>query len=57
MALAAAVLVFGAILFGGPPAVGYALALYLFPSGNLPELILLGVLLVWSGGLFLFLSR
>jgi hypothetical protein len=57
MAYGAVVVTFGAILFGGPPLVGYGLALYFFTSENLPELILLGILLLWSGGLFLLLSR
>jgi hypothetical protein len=57
MAFGALALTFGAILFGGPPIVGYGLALHFFPSGNAPELILLGILLVWSGGLFLLPSR
>ena len=51
------VLTFGAMLFGGPPLVVYGLALYLVPSGYMPELVLVGSIAVWGIGLFLLLTR
>jgi len=54
---ATVVWVFGAFLFGGPPLLVYGLALYLMPSGFVPELILAGSAAAWIVGLYLYLTR
>lgn len=57
VALATVVSAFGAFLFGGPPLVVYGLALYIIPSGFVPELILGGAVAGWGVGLYLYGSR
>ena len=48
---------FCALLFGGPPLIGYGLALYFVPSESVPELILLGALTVWGAAMVLLLRH
>ena len=57
IAIATAVWLFGAFLIGGPPLAVYGLALYLMPSGFVPEVILAGSAAGWGVGLFLYGSR
>ena len=57
IAIATAVWLFGAFLIGGPPLVVYGLALYIMPSGFVPELILGGSAAAWIAGLYLYGSR
>ena len=57
IAIATAVWLFGAFLVGGPPLAVYGLALYIMPSGFVPELILGGSAAAWIAGLYLYGSR
>jgi hypothetical protein len=57
IAFATIVWSFGALLFGGPPLILYGLALFLMPSGFVPELILAGSAAAWVAGLCLYLTR
>jgi hypothetical protein len=56
IAIATAVWAFSAFLFGGPPLAVYGLALYIMPSGYVPELILAVSAAGWSVGLHLYLT-
>ena len=57
IAIATAVWLFGAFLVGGPPLAVYGLALYIMPSGFVPEVILAVSTAGWGVGLYLYGSR